>query len=91
MAVLTDYLYQYLDVYMTKAEPAANSPAAGSGQTWFKVFDMPPTVQNGQLVWPSESQSLTISHLFGINVRFQFQIFNLSPSLSRSLSPVVNT
>ncbi|KAJ3556048.1 hypothetical protein NM688_g2240 [Phlebia brevispora] len=47
----------YLDVYMSKASPAANSESAGSGQTWFKVYELPPVYSNGQLSFPSETLS----------------------------------
>ncbi|KAF7791649.1 hypothetical protein EIP86_002670 [Pleurotus ostreatoroseus] len=40
---------------MSKASPAANSPEAGTGQTWFKVFEMPPVFENGALTFPSEN------------------------------------
>lgn len=42
---------------MSKAEPYANSTSAGTGQTWFKIFEIPPVMQNGQLTFPSESTS----------------------------------
>lgn len=42
---------------MSQASPAANSPEAGTGQTWFKVFEMPPVFENGALTFPSESRS----------------------------------
>ncbi|CAL1699253.1 unnamed protein product [Somion occarium] len=45
----------YLDVYMTKADPAADSPEAGTGQSWFKVWEDAPTYANGQLTFPSTS------------------------------------
>ncbi|KAI0346667.1 hypothetical protein BDW22DRAFT_1462603 [Trametopsis cervina] len=46
----------YLSVYLSKASPAANSPQAGTGQTWFKVYEQKPTYANGQLTFPSTSQ-----------------------------------
>ncbi|KAI0806264.1 glycoside hydrolase [Irpex lacteus] len=46
----------YLDVMMSKADPAANSPEAGTGKTWFKVYEQKPTFANGQLTFPSTSQ-----------------------------------
>jgi len=33
----------YFAVYMTQATPAANSEQAGTGKTWFKVWDLQPT------------------------------------------------
>ncbi|EKM57538.1 glycoside hydrolase family 61 protein [Phanerochaete carnosa HHB-10118-sp] len=52
----------YLDIYMSPAEPDANSTQAGTGQTWFKVYEMPPVMQNGQLTFPSENlQSFTFT------------------------------
>ncbi|KIJ36282.1 lytic polysaccharide monooxygenase [Sphaerobolus stellatus SS14] len=39
----------YLAVYMSAASPAANSPNAGTGQTWFKVWQKLPTVNGSQL------------------------------------------
>ncbi|KAJ3556049.1 hypothetical protein NM688_g2241 [Phlebia brevispora] len=47
----------YLDVYMSKAEPAANSESAGTGQTWFKVYELPPVYSNGELSFPSQTLS----------------------------------
>lgn len=43
---------------MSKADPAANSNLAGTGQTWFKVYEMPPVYKNGALTFPSESTSV---------------------------------
>ena len=40
---------------MSLASPAANSPAAGTGQTWFKVWEKTPVYENGALVFPLES------------------------------------
>lgn len=45
----------YLDVYMSLASPAANSEEAGTGQTWFKVWQDAPVFTNGELVFPSET------------------------------------
>ncbi|EJF57368.1 hypothetical protein DICSQDRAFT_149825 [Dichomitus squalens LYAD-421 SS1] len=45
----------YFDVYMSPASPAANSPEAGTGQTWFKVWEDLPTFENGQLSFPLET------------------------------------
>ncbi|KAK7681395.1 hypothetical protein QCA50_015487 [Cerrena zonata] len=47
----------YLDIYMSKADPAANSEEAGTGQTWFKVWEDAPTFGNGQLTFPSTSMT----------------------------------
>ena len=41
---------------MSPASPAANSPEAGTGQTWFKVWEDPPVYENGALVFPLESE-----------------------------------
>ncbi|KAJ3484843.1 hypothetical protein NLI96_g5357 [Meripilus lineatus] len=46
---------KYFSVYMAKASPAANSPAAGTGQTWFKVWEDAPVYKNGALVFPSQT------------------------------------
>ncbi|KAI0346666.1 glycoside hydrolase family 61 protein D [Trametopsis cervina] len=46
----------YFAVYLSKASPAANSPQAGTGQSWFKVYEIPPVLQNGALTFPSENQ-----------------------------------
>ncbi|KAJ3484844.1 hypothetical protein NLI96_g5356 [Meripilus lineatus] len=45
----------YFSVYMSKASPAANSASAGTGQTWFKVWEDAPVFKNGALVFPSTS------------------------------------
>ncbi|GJJ15136.1 hypothetical protein Clacol_009411 [Clathrus columnatus] len=45
----------YLDVYMSAASPAANSEEAGTGQTWFKVWQDAPVFTDGQLVFPSQT------------------------------------
>ncbi|KAI0792333.1 glycoside hydrolase family 61 protein D [Abortiporus biennis] len=49
----------YLDVYMSKADPAANSPEAGTGQTWFKVWEDAPTFSSStrQLTFPSTTMT----------------------------------
>ena len=36
---------------MSPASPAANSPEAGTGQTWFKIYQEVPQYENGQLVF----------------------------------------
>ncbi|KAI0806265.1 glycoside hydrolase [Irpex lacteus] len=46
----------YFSVYLSKADPAANSPEAGTGQTWLKVYEIPPVLTNGQFTFPSENQ-----------------------------------
>ncbi|KAI0696825.1 glycosyl hydrolase family 61-domain-containing protein [Cytidiella melzeri] len=52
----------YFSIYMSKATPAANSPQAGTGQTWFKVYEIPPVYSDGQLSFPSENvQSFTFT------------------------------
>ncbi|KAI0631024.1 glycoside hydrolase [Trametes polyzona] len=45
----------YFSAYMSPASPAANSPEAGTGKTWFKIWEDPPVFENGQLVFPSTS------------------------------------
>ncbi|KAI0367648.1 hypothetical protein BV20DRAFT_949716 [Pilatotrama ljubarskyi] len=45
----------YFSAYMTPASPAANSPEAGTGRTWFKIWEDPPVFENGQLVFPSQT------------------------------------
>ncbi|EIW55288.1 uncharacterized protein TRAVEDRAFT_39560 [Trametes versicolor FP-101664 SS1] len=47
----------YFSAYMSRASPAANSPEAGTGQTWFKIWEDPPVFENGALVFPSESMN----------------------------------
>ncbi|KIP02420.1 glycoside hydrolase family 61 protein [Phlebiopsis gigantea 11061_1 CR5-6] len=52
----------YLDIYMSPAAPYANFSQAATGATWFKVFEMPPVMVNGQLTFPSENlQSFTFA------------------------------
>ncbi|KAI0656931.1 glycoside hydrolase [Cubamyces menziesii] len=53
----TFYHPGYFSAYMSPASPAANSPEAGTGQTWFKIWEDPPVFENGQLVFPSTSIS----------------------------------
>ncbi|KAI0090402.1 glycoside hydrolase family 61 protein D [Irpex rosettiformis] len=43
-------------IYLSKADPAANSPQAATGQSWFKVYEIPPVLSNGQFSFPSENQ-----------------------------------
>ena len=64
--LLTNFLSQYLSVYMSKAAPAANSNQAGTAQTWFKVYEQAPTYANGQLTFPSTctSRILEPAHTF---------------------------
>lgn len=33
---------------MSQASPAANSPEAATGQTWFKIYQQSPTFESGQ-------------------------------------------
>jgi len=51
----------YLDVMMSAASPAANSPDAGTGQTWFKIYEETPTFANGQLTFPATQQQVTFT------------------------------
>ncbi|THH29747.1 hypothetical protein EUX98_g4437 [Antrodiella citrinella] len=48
----------YLDVYMTPAVPAANSEAAGTGQTWFKIWQDAPVfdASSRALTFPSTTE-----------------------------------
>ncbi|EKM57537.1 glycoside hydrolase family 61 protein [Phanerochaete carnosa HHB-10118-sp] len=48
----------YLSVYLSQASPAANSPEAGTEQTWFKVYQQTPVFDAAthQLNFPSETQ-----------------------------------
>lgn len=39
---------QYIDVYMSSASPA-NAESAGSGKTWFKVYENAPVFVNSQV------------------------------------------
>jgi hypothetical protein len=52
-------LYQYFDIYLSPASPAANSESAGTGKTWFKIWENPPVYNAGSnsLTFPSESQT----------------------------------
>ncbi|KAG8907862.1 hypothetical protein FRC00_011577, partial [Tulasnella sp. 408] len=44
----------YLDIYMAKATPTANTESAGSGAVWFKVAEWLPTwTKTGGFTWPS--------------------------------------
>ncbi|KIJ56178.1 lytic polysaccharide monooxygenase [Sphaerobolus stellatus SS14] len=46
----------YFDVYLSKATPAANSEQAGTGQTWFKIWEWAPTYSPSTgLVFASEN------------------------------------
>lgn len=45
----------YYSVYMSRADPAANSAQAATGKTWFKVWELGPTYANRQLTFPSAS------------------------------------
>ncbi|EKM57539.1 glycoside hydrolase family 61 protein [Phanerochaete carnosa HHB-10118-sp] len=51
----------YLDIMMSPASPAANSPDAGTGQTWFKIYEEVPQYTNGQLVFPATQQQVTFT------------------------------
>nr|4B5Q_A Chain A, GLYCOSIDE HYDROLASE FAMILY 61 PROTEIN D [Phanerodontia chrysosporium]4B5Q_B Chain B, GLYCOSIDE HYDROLASE FAMILY 61 PROTEIN D [Phanerodontia chrysosporium] len=51
----------YLDVMMSPASPAANSPEAGTGQTWFKIYEEKPQFENGQLVFDTTQQEVTFT------------------------------
>ncbi|KAL4243985.1 Endo-beta-1,4-glucanase D [Abortiporus biennis] len=54
----------YFSVYMSKASPSANSAQAGTGQTWFKVWENPPVFNaaSRQLTFPSQNiQSFTFT------------------------------
>jgi len=46
----------YFSAYMTPASPAANSPSAGTGSTWFKIWEWAPTYSSTTgLVFASEN------------------------------------
>ncbi|KAI0318607.1 glycosyl hydrolase family 61-domain-containing protein [Amylostereum chailletii] len=53
----------YFSAYMTPASPAANSSEAGTGSTWFKIWEWPPTFSPSTgLVFDSENiQSVNFS------------------------------
>ncbi|GJE85227.1 glycoside hydrolase family 61 protein [Phanerochaete sordida] len=51
----------YLDVMMSPASPAANSPDAATGQTWFKIYEEKPQFTNGQLVFDTTQQEVTFT------------------------------
>jgi len=45
-----------IQVYLSAASPAANSPNAGTGATWFKIYeDLPTWTASGGFVWPSQT------------------------------------
>jgi len=51
----------YLDVYLSAANPASDEDA-GSGTTWFKIWEDPPVYTGGELVFPSTTmQSFTLT------------------------------
>jgi len=51
-----------LAVYMSAAVPSASSLSAGTGTTWFKVYNDAPVYTGGALVFPSQSmQSFTFT------------------------------
>ncbi|KAG8918603.1 hypothetical protein FRC00_012280, partial [Tulasnella sp. 408] len=51
------YHQGYLDIYMGKANPSANTESAGSGAVWFKVAEWVPTwSKSAGFGWPSENQ-----------------------------------
>ena len=55
---LTIYHQGVVNVYMAQVPSGSDAASfAGDGDIWFKVFEMPPVVQNGQLTFPSESMS----------------------------------
>ncbi|KAH7100698.1 glycoside hydrolase [Auriculariales sp. MPI-PUGE-AT-0066] len=43
-----------LMVYMAKA-PSSATGWDGSGSVWFKIYEVPPVLTNGALVWPSQN------------------------------------
>ncbi|OCH85776.1 hypothetical protein OBBRIDRAFT_821398 [Obba rivulosa] len=45
----------YFSAYLSQASPAANSAEAGTASTWFKIWEDPPVLENGALVFPSQS------------------------------------
>ncbi|KAH9913794.1 glycoside hydrolase, partial [Epithele typhae] len=45
----------YFAAYMSAASPAANSPSAGTGKTWFKIWEDAPVYKNGALTFPSQT------------------------------------
>ncbi|KAI0078300.1 glycoside hydrolase family 61 protein D [Panus rudis PR-1116 ss-1] len=49
----------YFSIYMSPATPAANSPQAGTGQTWFKVWEKTPTFANRQLTFDTTETQFT--------------------------------
>ncbi|EIN14513.1 hypothetical protein PUNSTDRAFT_130140 [Punctularia strigosozonata HHB-11173 SS5] len=47
----------YFSVYMSPASPSANSTAAGTGATWFKIWEDAPVYESGTgLVFPSQTE-----------------------------------
>lgn len=62
---------------MAKASPAANSPAAGTGQTWFKVWEDAPVYKNGALVFPSQSASYHCRPSSGTDTRIKISSYGL--------------
>ncbi|KIJ36537.1 lytic polysaccharide monooxygenase [Sphaerobolus stellatus SS14] len=51
----------YLAVYMSPATPAANSPNAGTGNTWFKVWQKLPTVDGSTLTSDTTDSTFTFT------------------------------
>lgn len=52
----------YFSAYLSPASPGADSTSAGTGATWFKIWDWGPTVSGNQLVWPSlNAQQVTFT------------------------------
>ncbi|KIO32118.1 glycoside hydrolase family 61 protein [Tulasnella calospora MUT 4182] len=48
------YHQGYLDIYMARANPTANTESAGSGAVWFKVAEwVPGWTKAGGFTWPS--------------------------------------
>jgi hypothetical protein len=74
---------------MSKAVPAANSESAGTGQTWFKIWEWAPTwSKTTGLVFASESQSSLCSAYIHFEIliclsdiwQFNFTIPKSTPS-----------
>jgi len=49
----------YWDIYLSPASPAANSESAGTGKTWFKIWENAPvySASSHSLTFPSETQT----------------------------------
>ena len=76
---------------MSPASPAANSPEAGTEQTWFKIYEQSPTYENGELVFPSTSEFISYTIKQKATYEGMQQPSNSSRSQSRRACRAANT